>query len=114
MTHGVDSSGSEATAGRPGNWRAQAAGRLLAPLRSALIASGVLQAVITLVQLAPFLLLVELARLLVSGASRVAACARSASPRWRCWVRHLARRRADAVAACRRCAVRPRICDRGC
>ncbi len=51
-----------------GNWRAQAAGRLLAPLRSALILSGVLQAVITLVQLAPFVLLVELARLLVSGA----------------------------------------------
>jgi ATP-binding cassette, subfamily B, bacterial IrtA/YbtP len=37
-------------------------------LRSALIASGVLQAVITLLQLAPFVLLVELARLLVSGA----------------------------------------------
>lgn len=51
-----------------GNWRAQGAGRLLAPLRSALIASGVLQAAITLVQLAPFVLLVELARLLVSGA----------------------------------------------
>lgn len=51
-----------------GNWRAQGAGRLLAPLRSALIASGVLQAVITLVQLAPFVLLVELARLLVSDA----------------------------------------------
>ncbi len=51
-----------------GSWRAQAAGRLLAPLRSALILSGVLQAVITLVQLAPFVLLVELARLLVSGA----------------------------------------------
>jgi ATP-binding cassette, subfamily B, bacterial IrtA/YbtP len=52
----------------PGSWRAQAAGRLLAPLRTALITSGVLQAIITLVQLAPFLLLVELARLLVSGA----------------------------------------------
>jgi ATP-binding cassette, subfamily B, bacterial IrtA/YbtP len=51
-----------------GRWRAQAAGRLLGPLRSPLIASGVLQAVITLVQLAPFLLLVELARLLASGA----------------------------------------------
>jgi ATP-binding cassette, subfamily B, bacterial IrtA/YbtP len=51
-----------------GSWRAQAAGRLLAPLRSALILSGVLQAVITLLQLAPFVLLVELARLLVSGA----------------------------------------------
>ncbi|BBY25265.1 ABC transporter ATP-binding protein/permease [Mycobacterium stomatepiae] len=57
----------EAPANR-GNWRAQAAGRLLAPLRSALIISGVLQAVITLVQLAPFVLLVELARLLMSGA----------------------------------------------
>ncbi len=51
-----------------GSWRAQAAGRLLAPLRSALVLSGVLQAVITLLQLAPFVLLVELARLLVSGA----------------------------------------------
>jgi ATP-binding cassette, subfamily B, bacterial IrtA/YbtP len=56
------------SAGAQGNWRAQAAGRLLAPLRSALIVSGVLQAVITLVQLAPFVLLVELARLLASGA----------------------------------------------
>ncbi|MGD1170664.1 ABC transporter ATP-binding protein/permease [Mycobacterium seoulense] len=51
-----------------GSWRVQAAGRLLAPLRSALILSGVLQAVITVVQLAPFVLLVELARLLVAGA----------------------------------------------
>lgn len=51
-----------------GNWRAQAAGRLLAPLRWALILSGVLQAVITLIQLAPFVLLVELARRLVAGA----------------------------------------------
>jgi ATP-binding cassette, subfamily B, bacterial IrtA/YbtP len=51
-----------------GSWRAQAAGRLLAPLRWPLIVSGALQAVITLLQLAPFVLLVELARLLVSGA----------------------------------------------
>lgn len=51
-----------------GSWRAQAAGRLLGPLRWALILSGVLQAVITVVQLAPFVLLVELARLLVAGA----------------------------------------------
>ena len=51
-----------------GSWRAQAAGRLLAPLRSALIASGVLQAVTTLLQLAPFVLLVELARQLAGGA----------------------------------------------
>jgi ATP-binding cassette subfamily B protein IrtA len=59
----------EAPASRArGSWRAQAAGRLLAPLRSKLVVSGVLQALITLLQLAPFLLLVELARLLVSGA----------------------------------------------
>jgi ATP-binding cassette subfamily B protein IrtA len=51
-----------------GNWRAQAAGRLLAPLKTPLIISGVLQAVLTLVQLAPFVLLVELARLLLTGA----------------------------------------------
>ena len=54
-----------------GNWRAQAAGRLLAPLKSQLIISGVLQAIITLVQLAPFVLLVELARLLLAGAPSV-------------------------------------------
>jgi ATP-binding cassette, subfamily B, bacterial IrtA/YbtP len=58
----------DAPAATQGSWRAQAAGRLLAPLRSALIASGVLQAIITLIQLAPFVLLVELARQLVSGA----------------------------------------------
>lgn len=51
-----------------GSWRAQAAGRMLAPLRPALILSGVLQAVLTLLQLAPFVLLVELARCLMSGA----------------------------------------------
>ncbi|MEO6794007.1 MAG: ABC transporter ATP-binding protein/permease [Mycobacterium sp.] len=51
-----------------GSWRAQGAGLLLAPLRAPLILSGILQALVTLVQLAPFVLLVELARLLVSGA----------------------------------------------
>lgn len=50
------------------SWRAQAAGRLLAPLRTALIVSGILQALVTLVQLAPYVLLVELARLLMSDA----------------------------------------------
>lgn len=50
-----------------GTWRAQAAGRLLGPLRTPLIASGILQALITLIQLAPFVLLVELARLLLAG-----------------------------------------------
>lgn len=52
-----------------GSWRAQAAGRLLAPLKNTLIISGVLQAIITLVQLAPFVLLVELARLLLTDAA---------------------------------------------
>jgi ATP-binding cassette subfamily B protein IrtA len=51
-----------------GTWRAQAAGRLLAPLKRKLIISGVLQALITLIELAPFVLLVELARLLLTGA----------------------------------------------
>jgi ATP-binding cassette subfamily B protein IrtA len=51
-----------------GSWRAQGAGRLLAPVKTPLIVSGVLQALITLVQLAPFVLLVELARVLLSGA----------------------------------------------
>ena len=54
--------------GAAGTWRARAAGRLLAPLRPALIAAGVVQALVTLVQLAPFVLLAELARLLLAGA----------------------------------------------
>ncbi|KAG4077985.1 hypothetical protein HA402_015703 [Bradysia odoriphaga] len=51
-----------------GSWRAQAAGRLIAPLRSQLILSGAGQALVTLVQLAPFVLLVELSRLMITGA----------------------------------------------
>jgi ATP-binding cassette subfamily B protein IrtA len=51
-----------------GAWRAQAAGRLLAPLRTTLIVAGIVQAVVTLLQLAPYVLLVELARRLLSGA----------------------------------------------
>lgn len=51
-----------------GSWRAQAASRLLAPLKLPLVLSGVLAALVTLAQLAPFVLLVELSRLLVSGA----------------------------------------------
>lgn len=54
----------------PGAWRAQAAGRLLRPLRAALIFSGVLAGLITVAELAPFVLLVELARLLLAGAER--------------------------------------------
>lgn len=51
-----------------GSWRAQAGGRLIAPLRRTLIVAGVAQAVVTLVELAPFVLLVELARLMLAGA----------------------------------------------
>ncbi len=51
----------------PGRWRSQTAGTLLAPLKSRLIVAGVLQALVTLLELAPYLLLVELARRLLAG-----------------------------------------------
>lgn len=53
---------------RRGSWRAEGAGRLLAPLRRELILSGILQAILTLLQLAPYVLLVELSRRLLAGA----------------------------------------------
>ena len=55
-------------AGTRGTWRSQAAGRLLGPLRTTFILAGVAQAIVTLLQLAPYVLLVELGRLLLSGA----------------------------------------------
>jgi ATP-binding cassette subfamily B protein IrtA len=55
-------------AAQQGQWRAAAAGRLLAPLRPTLMLAGVLQLIVTLVQLAPYVLLVELARRLLTGA----------------------------------------------
>lgn len=51
-----------------GRWRSQAAGELLAPVKKQMIASGILQVIITLVELAPFVVLVELTRLLLAGA----------------------------------------------
>lgn len=51
----------------PGRWRSQAAGRLLAPLKRALVVAGVLQAIATVLQLTPYVLLVELARRLLAG-----------------------------------------------
>lgn len=51
-----------------GRWRSQMAGELFAPIRRQLIVSGILQGIITLVQLVPYILLVELARLLIAGA----------------------------------------------
>ena len=59
-----------ADAPRRGRWRSQAAKHLLAPVRPQLIASGVVQALITVLQLAPFVVLVELARLLLAGADQ--------------------------------------------
>ncbi|NEW43863.1 ABC transporter ATP-binding protein/permease [Nocardia cyriacigeorgica] len=51
----------------PGNWRSQAASKLFAEVRPKLYIAGVLQLLITLVQLAPYVLLVELARNLLNG-----------------------------------------------
>ncbi|BAU96447.1 ABC transporter ATPase [Corynebacterium suranareeae] len=51
-----------------GTWRSQAGTRLIAPLKSTLIIAGVAQVLITLIQLVPYVLLVELARLLLTGA----------------------------------------------
>ncbi|MFD0883918.1 siderophore-interacting protein [Streptosporangium algeriense] len=45
---------------RQGRWRSQAAKELLAPVKTAMIVAGVVQAVVTLVQLAPFVLLADL------------------------------------------------------
>ncbi|MDL9935432.1 ATP-binding cassette domain-containing protein [Gordonia sp. ABSL1-1] len=57
-----------ASAEPAGQWRADAAGRLLAPLKRTLITAGVLQAIVTLLGFAPYLLLVELGRRLLAGA----------------------------------------------
>ncbi|QNG21601.1 ATP-binding cassette domain-containing protein [Rhodococcus triatomae] len=56
-----------AAAPRRGSWRSQAGSRLLTPLRPKLWVAGILQVFVTLVQLAPYVLLVELARNLLSG-----------------------------------------------
>lgn len=50
-----------------GEWRAAAGSRLLRELKPLFIATAVLQAIVTLVELAPFFLLVELARRLLAG-----------------------------------------------
>lgn len=53
-----------------GKWRSQAGKDLLAPVKSQLVIAGVLQALLTLLQLAPFVVLVELAQQLLSGADQ--------------------------------------------
>lgn len=57
-----------ATVSDRGTWRAQAGGRLIAPLKPTLVTAGVVQTIVTLVQLAPFVLLTELARRMLDGA----------------------------------------------
>ncbi|MDN5815641.1 ABC transporter ATP-binding protein, partial [Yaniella sp.] len=49
-------------------WRSQSGRRLLKPLKTTFIIAGVVQALVTLMQLAPFFLLVELSRMLLTGA----------------------------------------------
>jgi ATP-binding cassette subfamily B protein IrtA len=70
-TRAAVASVSEATAPK-GQWRSQAAKGLLAPVKPQLIATGVLEVLITLLQLAPFVVLVELARQLLSGSGESA------------------------------------------
>lgn len=52
-----------------GQWQAQAGGRLIAPLKPTLWVAGVIQTLATLVELAPYVLLVELARRMLGGAT---------------------------------------------
>jgi ATP-binding cassette subfamily B protein IrtA len=66
----AEAAGTPQPASQRGKWRSQAARHLLAPVRPQLIASGVIQALISLLQLAPFVVLVELARLLLAGAGQ--------------------------------------------
>lgn len=51
-----------------GAWRSQAGSRLIRPLKPTLVVGGVAQGIVTLMQLAPFVLLVELSRLLLTHA----------------------------------------------
>ncbi|MGO2861884.1 MAG: ABC transporter ATP-binding protein/permease [Brevibacterium sp.] len=52
-----------------GSWKADAGRRLIAELKPTLWIAGILQGIVTLVELAPYVLLVELSRQLLSGAS---------------------------------------------
>lgn len=58
----------EAAPAAKGEWRADASRRLLAPLKRTFWTAGVLQGLITVLQLVPYVLLVELARQLLDGA----------------------------------------------
>lgn len=52
---------------KPSQWRSRSGARLLAPLATKLTIAGLFQAVVTLLQLAPYLLLAELGRRLLAG-----------------------------------------------
>jgi ATP-binding cassette subfamily B protein IrtA len=56
-----------AAGGGRGRWRSQAGSELLAPVRRHLQVAGVLQALVTLAELVPFVLLVEVARRMLRG-----------------------------------------------
>jgi ATP-binding cassette, subfamily B, bacterial IrtA/YbtP len=60
------------TSAAKGRWRSQAGKGVLTPVKRPLIATGVLELLITLLQLAPFVVLVELARQLLAGAGESA------------------------------------------
>jgi ATP-binding cassette subfamily B protein IrtA len=60
----------EIPAAAKGTWRSQAGKDLLTPVKSQLIVAGVLQALLTLLQLAPFVVLVQLAQQWLSGADQ--------------------------------------------
>jgi ATP-binding cassette subfamily B protein IrtA len=55
-----------------GRWRSRAGARLIAPLRTRLLAAGLFQAVVSLLQLAPYVLLAELCRRRLAGENGLA------------------------------------------
>lgn len=63
----VDGSAQGARSVRTGRWRSQAGSRLFAGVKPKLYVAGILQFFVTLIQLAPYVLLVELARELLAG-----------------------------------------------
>lgn len=62
-----DDSTQDADSVRAGSWRSQAGSRLFADVKPKLYVAGILQFFVTLIQLAPYVLLVELARELLAG-----------------------------------------------
>ncbi|WP_144122424.1 ABC transporter ATP-binding protein/permease [Catellatospora sichuanensis] len=65
----------EVAAPATGRWRSRAGARLLAPLKSRLVLAGLFQTVVSMLQLAPYVLLVELCRRLLAGDGDLAGLA---------------------------------------